>query len=261
MLRPPIRRAQGELVGGDEVKRRGHARTQKPSGPQSPSFDWKTELDFLALLGESNRERLLHGARRLARGAGSVRQYPAGAFAADLIDDGLVRFYQVSREGREATLGYGHPGECIGALAPLAPPIPIVYVQAVLPTTVRRLDSQLFREMCLSDVEVTLAVAHHTARILASVIRVVTVRTLGGVAERVAFDLLERASNEQLRSGTLVVKATHQELAASVGVARESVSRLLGELRAAGMIDAPSHGYVEVRDPTALLEVVYGLVT
>ena len=113
------------------------------------TLDWRVSVDFLDLLNEVQRRRLLEGARRINQQAGNCPRVPHDAVTADLIELGLVRIYQVSEDGRQATIGYLHAGEYLGA---------------------------------------------HTASMLARVVRVVTVRTLGTIRERLAFDLLERAS-------------------------------------------------------------------
>ena len=54
--------------------------------------------------------------------------------------------------------------------------------------------------------------------------------------ERLAFDILERASDSQLRDGQLVCQATHEQLADSIGSAREVVTRIIRDLRRSGMV-------------------------
>ncbi|HEX4628142.1 MAG TPA: Crp/Fnr family transcriptional regulator, partial [Gemmatimonadales bacterium] len=164
--------------------------------------------------------------------AGKVAEYPIQDLRASVLEDGLIRAFQVSEDGREATIMYVYEGEWIGALPGLAPR-PVVFAQPLLTSTVLRLDPKYARELFEVEGGVSRAMAVYTATILARVARVVTVRTLGSVNQRIAFDLLERACAAQLRSGGLVIAVTHEELANAVGSAREVVTRSLAALKRA----------------------------
>lgn len=223
------------------------------------SFNWASEIDFLALLGPADRERLLRGARRVTRRAGVVTEYPVDRVNADIVDRGLIRAFQVTDDGREATIGYLHPREYAGVL-PSIGLRPVVYLQALTDTDLLRLDTEVVASLFETNLEVTRAIATHTASVLARVVRVVTVRTLGSVDQRLAFDVLERACEEQLRSGHLAFSVTQEQLASSIGSAREVVSRALGEFRSQGIISS-SRGRIRIEDAGRLARVVAGLVT
>ena len=89
--------------------------------------------------------------------------------------------------------------------------------------------------------------------------RLVAVRSLGSIRERVAYDLLERACQSQLVVGRLGIAAKHADLADSVGTSREGVSRSLRDLRDAGIVE-PSPGMVTLLDPVRLSGIVRGYV-
>ena len=79
--------------------------------------------------------------------------------------------------------------------------------------------------------------------------------SLGNISERLAFDLLERASRSRLYLGRLDARATHQDLADSIGSSREVVGRALKELRAAGIVET-TPGLTRVLDPIRLANIV-----
>jgi CRP-like cAMP-binding protein len=79
------------------------------------------------------------------------------------------------------------------------------------------------------------------------------------MTERLAFDLLERASETQLRDGRLVCHATHEQLADSIGSSREVVSRILADLRRRRLV-VTSRGQIRVTDVTRLSWIVHGLL-
>jgi CRP/FNR family transcriptional regulator, cyclic AMP receptor protein len=223
------------------------------------NLDWRVSVDFLELLDENLRERVTRGARRVTQQAGVVDEYPTGLVAADIIETGLVRGYQVSEDGRQATIAYLYSREYLGAL-PAVVPRPVVYVQYVTKATLLRLDAANLGRLFEADVGFARALAIHTASVLAGVVRVVTVRTLGTVRQRLAFDLLQRITDEQLRTGELEFELTQEELAEAIGSVREVVGGHIGDLRRAGIVST-ARGRVRIDDPERLAAILRGLVT
>jgi CRP/FNR family transcriptional regulator, anaerobic regulatory protein len=223
------------------------------------TLDWRSSVDFLDLLDEDQRTRLVRGARRITQQSGVVLEYPTGVLTADIIEAGLVRAYQVSEDGRQATIGYLYSREYLGALPALVPR-PVVYVQHITKATLLRLDADNLRKLFDTDIGFARALAIHTASILAVVVRVLTIRTLGTVRQRIAFDLLQRLSDEQLRSGELELVLTQEELAQGIGSAREVVSRHIGDLQRAGTVST-GRGRIRLDDPEQLAAILRGLVT
>ena len=87
-----------------------------------------------------------------------------------------------------------------------------VHIQAVTDTDATRLDVDRLRRLSKVDPEVSLALLTHAAALEANSVRIISVRTLGGVRERLAFDLLDRACANQLKSTQLVIRTTQEEL-------------------------------------------------
>jgi CRP-like cAMP-binding protein len=221
--------------------------------PVAVSLDWRVSVDFMELLNEDTRARVLESARRVEHPAGQVSEFPRQA-ATGVIESGLIRAYQVSEDGREATVGYLYPHEYLGALRVLAPQT-IVLIHYVTDTVVLQLPDGQFKALIETNLDFTRAFAVHTSALLARMVRVVTVRTLGTVRQRLAFDLLERATEEQLRSGVLEFQVTQQQLAHGIGSAREVVSVELGELRRERIVSTrPKH--VRVDDPGRLAAIL-----
>jgi CRP/FNR family transcriptional regulator, cyclic AMP receptor protein len=223
------------------------------------NLDWRVSVDFLELLDEDQRGRVTRGARRVTQHAGVVLEYPTGFVTADIIETGLVRAYQIAEDGRQATIGYLYSREYLGALPSLAPR-PVVHVQHVTKTTLLRLDADSLGHLFETDLGVARALAIHTASVLAGVVRVVTVRTLGTIRQRLAFDLLQRITDEQLQTGELEFELTQQELAEAIGSAREVVGGHIGDLRRAGIVST-ARGRVRIDNPERLAAILRGLVT
>ena len=74
-----------------------------------------------------------------------------------------------------------------------------------------------------------------------------------------AYDLLDRACQSQLLVGRLDIEATRVDVADSVGISREAVSRSLRDLRSAGIIETVP-GTVRVLDSLRLSKIVRDFV-
>lgn len=214
---------------------------------------------FLDALSPSDRELVLTGSSRVSYAAGFVAYDRAVAkpFAA-VAESGLVRLFVQSEDGRQASISYLHPGD-IYAVGDMLPPGP-AHIQALEDSVLLMIDPEnLFRLAVIN-----LAIAEVAIRTLGLVVRhlerIITVRSLGSMTERLAFDLLERASDAQIRGGELLCRVTHQQLADSIGSTREVVTRLLGDLRRSGLV-VTSPGRVRVVDATRLSEIVRGVLT
>jgi CRP/FNR family transcriptional regulator len=210
-------------------------------------------VDFLSLLQEPKRRQVLAGSRQAT--------YPAGttAYAADapdfaiIVERGLIRVYVGSPTGRQATAFYRHSGELLG-IGLIRRPAINVYVQTVTDAEVTSLDVNRLRTLAARDVEVSRALLTYFSTLLGHSTRIIAVRSLGDITERLAFDLLDRACANQLASGRLVVRASQQQLADSIGSVREVVARSLRRLREQKIV-ATAPNLVRVLDVERLEDV------
>jgi CRP-like cAMP-binding protein len=225
------------------------------SGPR-PSGD--DDVDFLSLLSEGNRRRVLEGSTKEVHPAGAIAFHPEGPPRSFVLERGLARVYASVPDGRQATVTFVHEHELAGGTAIASHP-PKVLIQIVIPSTLTILDLGRVRSLAASENEVCSAVATHLAARLRATFRLVAVRSLGTIQERVAYDLLDRACQSQLEVGRLEVRATHSDLADSIGSSREVVSRTVRDLRAAGIVET-APGMVRVIEPTRLSAIVRGFV-
>ena len=211
-------------------------------------------FEFLSLVAEAKRGQLQAGSSRARfRAAGVVHRPDQGDFAC-VVNRGLVRIYVAPATGRQATVHFVHRGELLSWGVVLHPSIK-VHIQAVTDTDATRLDVDRLRRLSRVDPEVSLALLTHAAALEANSVRIISVRTLGGVRERLAFDLLDRACANQLKSTQLVIRTTQEELADSIGSVREVVARVMRGLRATGLIET-SRGLIQVRDVKRLEDIV-----
>ena len=215
-------------------------------------------IDFLSLLSDDHRRRLLERSTRAVYPAGTVvlgSETPTRAF---LLDRGLVRVFWSVPDGRQATVAYFRSHELLGGTTIVAE-APRTYTQVVVDSTLTTLDLGVARSLAASEIEVADAIAKHLATVVRNSFRLIAVRSLGNIAERTAYDLLERACRSQLVVGRLEVRATHADLADSIGTSREVVSRALRRLRNLQIVET-APGSIRVINPERLAEIVRAFV-
>jgi CRP/FNR family transcriptional regulator len=184
--------------------------------------------------------------------------HPSSPPFAFLIDSGLARLYWAVPDGRQTTIAFLYPTELVGGVTLIGHPRAL-FMQALTETTLVSLDVEVARELSATEVDVARAVAQHLALRARAAYGLVAIRTLGTIRERVAYDLLNRASQSQLVVGRLEVNATQANLADSIGSSREVVGRALRELRLAGMVETAA-GVVRVLEPGRLANIVRAFV-
>jgi CRP/FNR family transcriptional regulator len=223
-------------------------------GPPMPT----AAVDFLSLLSPISRSRILAGSTRAVFSAGTVATHPASEPLAYLIDDGLARVYWNVPDGRQATIGLIRPKELAGGTVALGAS-PWVFIQVITESRLTILDVNVLRRLAATELEVSAAISTHLAMRVRDAYRLIAVRSLGNIRERLAYDLLDRAAQSQLVVGRLEVRATHADLADSIGSSREVMSRALRDLRVEGILETVP-GVVRVVNPAALAAIVRAFV-
>lgn len=212
------------------------------------------DIDFLAMLPEASQRQLLAGSIRVDYPAGSVPFRPEDPPIAFVVEHGLVRIFRSLPDGRQATVAFIHASELVGGIKIMGEH-PTVSVQVVVDSTLTILKMQTVRELAGTQIDVVTGVARHLAAQLDSAFRLISIRSLGDIRERLAYDVLERACRRQLGIGRLEVRATHAELAASIGSSREVVSRALKALRETGVVTT-APGVIRIAEPVRLARIV-----
>lgn len=172
-----------------------------------------------------------------------------------LVEKGQVRLYRTHLGGQEKTLGFVGPGGVFGEMSLLDTPERSA-------SAVAEEDSlllALYREAYFGLLQRLPLFVHNLARILAHRLREADLEldllAFEEAKSRVAYALLKllrqgKGPSFQLR---------HQDLAAMAGTSRETVTRVLHELRGQGVLRlAP--GVVEVVDAQLLEELAFSLM-
>jgi CRP/FNR family transcriptional regulator, cyclic AMP receptor protein len=205
---------------------------------------------FLDCLPPKSREQLVVNSTKLRYAAGTIAFQPGDPDRADILETGFARIYLSSSEGRQATIRYVHPGELMGGLLVMGAAFD-GSVQIVVASTVIHLDLLAVRRRVVADAALGNAVAADLALRYSHAVRTIGLQAFGSVLQRVAFDLLERATRSQLSTGLLEADVSQQEIADGIGSARQVVARGLAGLRSRGLVTT-THRHVRILDPVRM---------
>ena len=145
---------------------------------------------------------------------------------------------------------YIRPGELIGHVLPFAADRAPLGIAAVTDCEIIELDVRQLRTTVENDVAAALRMVAALNHRLEDSYATLAATAFGTMRERVAGHLLDLAHGTDA-SGRLAARVTQQELADSIGTAREVVARVLRELRDEGLVETGPRVIVLV-DPGAL---------
>ncbi len=204
--------------------------------------------DFLAGLPEPARARLLSDAIQINVPAGALVYRDNERPRVFLVIDGLLRVFLRSPDGREVTARYVRSGQVAGLPLVVGGPGP-ESIQAVTRARLAALRVDQVRALLARDPHVAHACATELVRQLYQVFDELSEQAFRSVRQRIVFHLLNLVVPGE--GSTLVVRATHEELAEAVASDREVVTRNLHRIRDDGLIALTRDGIV-VRDPIGL---------
>jgi CRP-like cAMP-binding protein len=191
---------------------------------------------FPGLNHETTAEIAATAHRRTCR-PGEVLYSADGPPRIGVVASGLLRTVVPIPDGRRATLAYLHPGRVYG-LPTLFHPVPL-RVEVVRPSVVIEMDPPTIERVARKSAEFAWLISRQLAGAVLRVPAIVEEFGFKTVRQRVARHLLALALPDS-HDGLLVVHGTRQDLAESVGSAREVVSRCLRSLSDARLITISS---------------------
>lgn len=212
------------------------------------SGEWLAAFDGLAGLDPETRRILHRGSRQIAAPQGAVLFGPGQT--ADhmlLLLEGRVRVQQLSEGGREIVLYRIEAGEsCILTTACLLAHRSYA-AEGIAETDVRAaaIPRALFDDLIVHSSAFREAVFSAYGQRITDLFMVIEDVAFQRLDIRLAQKLIE------LARGTDRIAATHQQIAAELGTAREVVSRQLGELQRRGWVEQ-GRGAIVLRDINGL---------
>ncbi len=191
------------------------------------------------------------GARILRQGQKGV-----GLF---ILKEGFVRLSRETSEGQTIILAILQPGDVFGDLACLGQEVESCAVEALTPAQVCLIPyedlEKLIQRRPTIAMKVIRALGHRLGELQRSLESAYT-----KTAKERLIDLLVKLCEQhsfRTRLGWRIrLRLTQREIAAMIGVTRETVAVLLGELRSQGLVSLDHH-YLVVADPSRLQKEGY----
>jgi CRP/FNR family cyclic AMP-dependent transcriptional regulator len=166
-----------------------------------------------------------------------------------LVVSGVLRVFMTSPSGRQTTLRYIRRGGMFG-VATLFADTAHVGSRALADSRLLIFRSSLLREAAQRDVRVTLALLRETSERVNGYVNELGGSVFSSVRQRIVRHLLDSAV-VNAADATLVATLSQQELADAAGSLRETVVRVLRELREAGLVHTGRDG-IALLDPARL---------
>ncbi len=165
-----------------------------------------------------------------------------------IVKAGSVRIYRISPEGRRVTLAVLGPGSLFGDMELIGQRMGEGFAEAQEASVLCLMSEQDVRTMLLADTRIATRIITGLGRRLAEVEQRLADTVLKTAPQRVAAVLCRLATTAP-ESGLFAprgfnIRLTHEQLAELVGTTRETATKLLGELRVAGLVRLHRGGIV-----------------
>lgn len=167
---------------------------------------------------------------------------------------GFLRLYSVSSEGEEFTLIIFRPGDIFPVSWAIADIKSNYFLEALTRIEVWRAQKSKFVELASENPDVLLEILNKITVRLMSVLRRMEYLVFGDACNKVASILLilsERFGEKTKTGVEIKVPLTHKDIAALLGVARETVSLEMENLKEKGIIEY-SRKIVSIKSPIRL---------
>ncbi len=200
-------------------------------------------------------------------GRARVRTFPKGSAiyvpsdsASDvfLLAEGRIRLCSTTPDGKQAVLALVEPGEVFGELAVINPGEHEERAEAALASTVILLPGDEVRRLMEVSPSVTIGITKligfRRSRIERR-LRSLLFRSNRDRLVHLLVELAEQYGRLHAEGVLLTISLSHQELASIIGVTRESVTMLLGELQLEGLVRV-SRKKLVIRDLHRLARIV-----
>lgn len=208
---------------------------------------------FFNKLNDTERDYFTRGTRLREFSAGDLIHQP------DIKCEGIIymlsgtlRVYMLSDDGREITLFRQGPGEhCVLSASCVIDAISFeVFIESETDTTMYITDAPVVRKVSDSNPYLNIFTQELALEDFSEIMWTLQQVLFFSVDRRIAGFLLK----ESEKTGGNIVKATHEQIASSIGSAREVVSRMLKRFEEDGYIKL-SRGSVEILDRESLEDI------
>lgn len=176
------------------------------------------------------------------------------------LEEGHVKVYALTKQGNEHTHMFYMPGDIFPMMFAFQDVVRNVYYEALEPTVVWLVPKDKFREFAGSNAKAALGLLEQAVDMFRMYAGRIDNLLYSNSHERTAYRLLsiiDRMGRLQ-SDGTWIVKApiTHQDIANSINLTRETVSRCMERLRRNGIIGPNIKNTLIVNDLPALAKII-----
>lgn len=211
-------------------------------------------LPYWGELTDAEREEAARGAvlRSYERG-GLIHGGGAECLGMVLLLSGLARAYLLSGEGREVTLfRIAEGGGCVLSVSCVISEINFdTFLGAERDTRLLIIPSGVFARLAEGNLRVKLWMYEQAASRFSDVVWSMQNLLFNRFDRRLADFLLE----EYARTGSRVLRMTHEQIAQNVSSAREVVARMLKRFASDGLVDVSRRGAVRLLDAEGLKNI------
>jgi CRP-like cAMP-binding protein len=175
-----------------------------------------------------------------------------------LLKEGRVRLYRLSPDGKALTTAMIEPGLVFGEMALLGQGMQDSFAEALEDSILFTLSRRDVQQVLLADPRISRRLLELASRRLADTERKLEEFAFRNVPQRLASLLLQLAHvppGQRAGPVTLPARYTHQQLAEMIGTYRETVTKVLNDLRQQGLVRM-DHGHIQLVDPEALQAMI-----
>jgi CRP/FNR family cyclic AMP-dependent transcriptional regulator len=183
-------------------------------------------------------------------------QMPRGVY---VLCQGRAKLMSTNRDGKTFIMKIAQPGEILGLHAVVSGQPYELAVETLQPSQLAFIERHDFLRFLRQNSDACLHAAQQLSNDCASAYEVI--RSIGlshSVSEKLARLLLQWSTDAQPVNGTIRLKLalTHEEMAQLIGSSRETVSRLLGDLKRQHVVELSGSTMV-IRNKAALERLVH----
>lgn len=181
---------------------------------------------------------------------------PRGVY---LIETGHVKVYALSKEGSEHTHMLYQPGDIFPIIWIFKDAIRSVYYQAIENSTLWIVPKQDFKEFIARSPQTAMSVLEQSADMFRLYAGRIDNLLYSNSYERTAYrllSLLDRLGEQTGDDWFINAPVTHQDIASSVNLSRETVSRAMERMKRRGLIAQDDKRRIVIKDIPGLMKII-----
>lgn len=181
---------------------------------------------------------------------------PRGVY---LIETGYVKAYSLAKDGTEHTYVMYEPGDIFPVIWIIKDAVRNVYYQATAPATVWIVPKDEFKDFVSKSAQVAMILLEQTTDMFRLYAGRLDNLMYSNSYERTAYRILsvmDRLGRQVGDEWIITAPITHQDIASSVNLTRETVSRCMQRLKRKGYIESTGDRHLVIKDVNGLMKII-----